>query len=107
MTEAEALAIAVKAIVSAFVTTEKKDEPHLVKPRRRKMVRRASAVASDDGEQLPFGIGDALSGEIPVGDFTAPEVTVSELEAMFNSEIPPPGMYNKYAEDRDIPGWVA
>ena len=101
MTEAEALAIAVKAIVSAFVTTEKKDEKRLA-PRRAPKRASVSAPRVD----IDPGLFPSVSGEI-LGEFTPPEVTVSELEAMFNSEIPPPGMYNKYAEDRDIPGWVA
>ena len=99
MTEAEALAIAVKALVSAFVT----EKPNEVKAKPRPRPRPSGLAAPD---RPPVGI----SGELPLGDYSPdlpPEVTTSELEAMFNRDIPPPGMYDKNDPGRDAPGWLS
>lgn len=99
MTEAEALAIAVKAIVSAFVTPAPVAEAPPSRPRKT----RAAAPTRVD-EPLPF------NAEVPVGDFEPPEVTTAELDAMIqamNERTPPPGMYDKNDTDRDLPGWLS
>ena len=103
MTEAEALAIAVKAIVSAFVTEVPVEPTRRPKPKRATRRAPRSAEAHPSMEELPFV---PMFGNIGVGDFEPPEVDVAELERLLNSkDTIPTGYYDPNDPERDGPRW--
>jgi hypothetical protein len=100
VTEAEALAIAVRAIVSAFVTPsvthETQERSKAQAPSRRKKARQSRAAVAREPEL--FATEDIL-GDAP------PVISVAEMEAMLGQRDPP-GMYNPNDPEREGTSWL-
>jgi len=100
VTEAEALAIAVKAIVSAFVTPdvsrETQERPKAQAPSRRKKLRESRAGANR--EPKLFATEDLLAD-------APPTISVEEMEALLGQREPP-GMYNPNDPEREGTSWL-